>query len=123
MDPINWLEYTIRNNPNGVMLVLAKYGYVGYLAPQHPGEIFEACQMMMDQYGEAATEDLLRVHPDFDMIRSIPDENDHRGFMGGLYSNFMGFGSGSSQVISPLLSREALIAGGTFILAYLLFKS
>lgn len=110
MKTISWLDYTVLNNPNGVMLVLAKYGYVGWMAPEGMAEVYEATHMLIQRYGDSAIEDLLRAHPDYDMIRSLPaidNPTAYRGFTGD---------------IIPEKNRSLMIAAGVFLAAYLIFK-
>jgi hypothetical protein len=65
MESIPWTTYIAHNNPNGVNRVLSDYGY-----PQadFEEEIPEAIQVLLTEKGESATVDLLRQHPDFDII-------------------------------------------------------
>jgi hypothetical protein len=108
MNKLTWLDYTIMNNPNGVMLVLAKYGYVGWLAPQDFGELKDVALMLMQKYGDKATEDLLRVHPDYDVIRELPTEPTFQNFTG--------------NILLDKNKRRLIILGGLLILAFLILK-
>ena len=99
------------------MLVLTKYGYMGWMAPRDMRELLEASQDLIDRYGDGATEDLIRVHPDYDIIRSMPKA------IG--YSNFFFNATDSEGIFSPeklfeKIDRRILIAAGVFILAYIL---
>lgn len=107
MEQLTWLDYTVWMNPNGVMLVLAKYGYVGWLAPQDYAELREVAIMLIQRYGDQATRDLLRAHPDYDVIRSLPSDNTYKNFTGDSLSK---------------KHRNLIIAGGILILACLILK-
>jgi len=65
MEPIPWTTYIAHNNPEGVNRVLTDYGYP--LADFHE-EIPEAIEVLLAEKGESATVDLLKQHPDFDII-------------------------------------------------------
>jgi len=114
---LSWLEYTVISNPNGVMLVLAKYGYMGWMAPQDMQELLEATQVLIERYGDQAVEDLIRVHPDYDIIRSMPAKK-------GGFSNFFNAtdteGSISPEKLFDKLDRRIFVAAGIFLLAYIL---
>ena len=68
MQKINWLDYTIMKNPEGVMKVLADNGYTGYLAPVNMQELHEACIIFMDKSPEENTVELLMAHPDIEIL-------------------------------------------------------
>lgn len=68
---LSWLDYLILSNPQGVMKVLAGYGYTGYLAPQNENEMLDACMGLMDKYGEQAVVDLLKSHPLYDVFSDL----------------------------------------------------
>jgi hypothetical protein len=72
---ITWLDYLIASNPQGVMRVLASYGYTGYLAPQDEDEMAETCLDLMDKHGESAVIDLLKSHPLYEVIAGISRED------------------------------------------------
>lgn len=99
------------------MLVLTKYGYMGWMTPQDIRELLEASQDLIDRHGDQATMDLIRVHPDYDIIRSLPKA------LG--YSNFFFNATDNEGVFSPeklfeKIDRRILIAASVFILAYIL---
>ncbi len=71
---ITWLDYLIISNPQGVMKVLAGYGYTGYLAPQNENEMYEVCLELMDKYNDQAVIDLLKSSPLYDTIVGICQE-------------------------------------------------
>ena len=110
--PITWLDYTVMSNPNGVMLVLAKYGFIGWMAPQDPNELYEAACNLIQQYGDQGVEDLLRAHPDFEIIRQIPQTSQYKGFIDSLFNN----------VVDKTPSKNIIIAGAFFLLAYLILR-
>jgi len=84
---LNWLDYTCLNNPAGVMLVLSRYGYIGYLAPQDPQELREAAVILIQQQGDRAVVDLLKVHPDYEIIKDIPGDIQSKSFLTGFKFN------------------------------------
>ena len=65
-----WLNYIITHNPQGVMRVLNRNGYTGYLAPQNENEMYEAC-LVFQSKDESGTEKLLMAHPDFQILHDI----------------------------------------------------
>jgi hypothetical protein len=109
-EDLTWLDYIILSNPQGVMKVLAGYGYTGYLAPRDNQEMIEACQELMDKYGEAAVIDLLKSHPLYDAISEVASSD------GKLFKNATG-----DSIISIIktinyqsLIENALIIIGAF---------
>lgn len=74
IDSLTWLDYLIISHPQGVMKVLARYGYTGYLAPQDENEMYGACLDLMDSYGDQAVIDLLKSNPLYDTIADICKE-------------------------------------------------
>lgn len=67
-ETITWLDYLVLSNPQGVMKVLAKNGFTGYLAPQDQDEMVEACLEFINSHGDQAVIDLLKEHPLYDVI-------------------------------------------------------
>lgn len=63
-----WVDYIADQNPYGVNRVLYKYGY---FPPQNHAETVEAAYMLVEEQGEKAIRDLMRVHPDAEMIRDV----------------------------------------------------
>ena len=109
---MSWLEYTVLSNSQGVMLVLSKYGYIGWMAPQDISELLEASLDLIDRFGDRAVEDLLRAHPDFDIIRQVPGRN---------YTNFhSATGDGITEKLFSTIDRRIVFAAGVFLLAYIL---
>lgn len=107
---MSWLQYTVINNPQGVMAVLNRYGYLGYLAPQDIGELLEAAQHFIERYDDVAVEELLRVHPDWDIIRQVPGDSGYMNAIGG----------GSGLDMSVFTSKNLWLAIGVFVIAYVL---
>jgi hypothetical protein len=112
---ITWLDYLIVSNPQGVMKVLANYGYTGYLAPINEDEMEEVCNELVDKYGDKVVVDLLKQHPLYDVITDVcKSSNNGNNFMnstGGLLAqenNFINY---------KLLARDLLIIIGVFYLA------
>jgi hypothetical protein len=68
---LTWLDYIIISNPQGVMKVLADYGYTGYLAPENEDEMMEVSIDLMDKYGDQAVIDLLKSNPLYEVISDI----------------------------------------------------
>ena len=62
---INWTDYIAANNPEGVNTVLENYGY---LRAYDEAEFPEAIDMLLNEKGDQATIDLLKQHPDYDII-------------------------------------------------------
>jgi hypothetical protein len=70
-----WLDSLVISNPNGVMLVLDRNGYTGYLAPQGPEELLDAAYDFVEKKGDDAVIELLKVHPLYDVIADVATEN------------------------------------------------
>jgi hypothetical protein len=71
---ITWLDFLILSNPQGVMKVLAGYGYTGYLAPQGPEEMYEVCLDLMDKKGDEGVIALVKSSTLYDLIADISKE-------------------------------------------------
>lgn len=71
---LTWIDYLVASNPQGVMKVLANYGYIGYLAPQDETEMTEVAYDLVSKQDDQAVIDLLKVHPLFDVISDICKE-------------------------------------------------
>jgi GTPase SAR1 family protein len=64
---INWTTYISENNPAGVNMVLLKNGYPS----AENSEMDEAIAVFIKEKGDDAVVQLLKVHPDFDVIKDI----------------------------------------------------
>lgn len=112
-----WLDYTILKNPNGIMTVLARYGYIGYLAPQDTSELHEATRMLIREHEDRAIIDLLRVHPDYDVIKETPTE--------GYYTKnelFSNFAENNTTEKKKTGFNTVILIGGVLIIAALLIN-
>ncbi len=69
-----WVDYLVETNPHGVMEVLSRRGYIGYLSPQDHSELVDAAYHYIEVQGEQGVVDLLRVHPLYDTIAEIVRE-------------------------------------------------
>jgi hypothetical protein len=69
-----WLDYLVQSNPHAVMQVLSKNGYSGYLAPQDKGELNEATYDFVEKKGDKAVVELLKVHPLYEIMVGISQE-------------------------------------------------
>jgi hypothetical protein len=65
MEKIPWTTYLAANNPDGVNNVLTNFGY-----PQaiYFEELPEAIEVLIREQGIDATRELLKQHPDYDVI-------------------------------------------------------
>jgi hypothetical protein len=69
-----WLDELIEANPQGVMSVLDRNGYSGYLAPGGEAELSDAAYDFLDRRGEYAVVELIKVHPLYDVIAGVATE-------------------------------------------------
>jgi hypothetical protein len=116
-----WLDHIIMSNPQGVMKVLSGYGYNGYLAPQGPDEMEEACADLIERHGDQAVVDLLKAHPLYDIIADLSQENTNISFRAA---------DGSETILSTIktinytsLIENALIVIGAIYIADKLWKA
>lgn len=72
---VTWLDDLVLSNPHGIMQVLAKNGYTGYLAPQNKEELVEASYLFIQTKGDQAVVELLKAHPLYDVIAGIAKED------------------------------------------------
>ena len=70
-EKLTWLDYLIISNPQGIMMVLNRYGYTGYLAPMDGNEMYEVCLDLIQKHGDEVIVELLKSHPLFDVIADI----------------------------------------------------
>lgn len=70
---INWTTYIAANNPEGLNNVLYKYGYP---AAGSEAEMDEAIEILLNENGHQATIDLLKEHPDYDIIVDTYKQSD-----------------------------------------------
>lgn len=68
---LTWLDYLIISNPQGVMMVLNRYGYTGYLSPQDEDEMYEVCMDLIEKHGDQIIVEFLQSHPLYDVISDI----------------------------------------------------
>jgi hypothetical protein len=66
-----WVDLLVASSPHGVMQVLARNGYSGYLAPQNQEELTDAAYDFVEKKGEDAVVELLKAHPLYDVISEI----------------------------------------------------
>lgn len=116
-DNPGWLEYLISSNPQGVMKVLYKNGYTGYLAPQDQEELYEAAQEFIKDKGENAVIELLKAHPLYEVIADmVREENQSISF-----KNADGSESSIMATIKKIdykkMAETALVLIGAFFVA------
>jgi hypothetical protein len=64
-EKILWTEYIARNNPDALNYLLEQYGYLRAYSLE---ERLTAIDTLQQEYGHEATINLLRIHPDYEMI-------------------------------------------------------
>ena len=117
-DPGNltWLDYIVLSNPQGVMKVLASYGYTGYLAPQDEDEMMDVCYEMMDKYGDQAVIDLLKSHPLYQVMAEMSAQESTINMP---FKNASGEGSILATIktinLTSLLENALIILGAIFL--------
>lgn len=116
-----WLEMLVMSNPHGVMRVLSRNGYTGYLAPINEDELTEAAFSFVHDKGDDAVIELLKEHPLYDVILGICQEEKQ---------NFRNAEGIKGQVINTIrtinykkLIEMVLILIGTAFLADKIFKT
>lgn len=117
-EEITWLDYTILKNPNGIMTVLAKYGYIGYLAPQNSGELKEVSLLVIQKHEDKAIIDFLRVHPDYDVIKETPTEGYYT--KNELFSNFTENNTPVKEIKKINYEKAILLIGGLLVIVALI---
>jgi hypothetical protein len=79
-DQSTWIDSLVADSPHGVMQVLSRSGYVGYLAPKNQAELTEAAYDFVDRRGEYAVAQLLQAHPLYDVIADISQQSHSLNF-------------------------------------------
>jgi hypothetical protein len=113
---INWLDYTINNNPNGVMKVLSDHGFSGYMAPQSEVQMRQCALDVMDTYGEDGIKALMHAHPEYAVFKDLFAQE----LQSNNFSNAIG-GSLSEKINAFVYKNpfnQALFALGIFVLGY-----
>ena len=62
---MTWIDYIISQNPQGILRVIYKHG--GF-APLNYEEIPAAVEMLIQEQGDEVIEDILKEHPDYNII-------------------------------------------------------
>ena len=120
-EEITWLDYTILKNPNGIMTVLSKYGYIGYLAPQNSSELKEVSLLVIQKHEDKAIIDFLRVHPDYDVIKETPRDGYYT--KNEMFDNFTEIENNTTTNKKRVNFNTGLILiGGMLIIAALIYK-
>lgn len=65
-------NYIAQNNPDGALFVCRKYGYAGNISSVE--ELAFTCKNMVASEGESAFVDLLKCHPDKEVIVEVFSE-------------------------------------------------
>jgi hypothetical protein len=73
-----WIDLLVHSNPQGVMQVLSRYGYSGYLAPHDEQELIDAAADLVYKRGEEAVVELLKAHPLYDVINDLTQINNQK---------------------------------------------
>jgi hypothetical protein len=113
-EQISWLDYTVINNPTGVMKVVNDYGYIGPMQPQSIDDL-ELCALdIMNKYGDQGTIDVLKAHPEYLVFKDIFSKNPLS------FNNTVGntFPEKLSNFINRSPVNKAFVALGVFVLAY-----
>jgi hypothetical protein len=106
---ISWLDYIILNNPDGIVRILAGYGYP---EPASLEDIRLYALDFISRHGDKATVQLLKAHPEYLVFKDIlSSHNNFRNATGNFAQRFDSF-----LARSPL--NQALVALGIFLLIY-----
>jgi hypothetical protein len=117
-----WLDYTINNNTNGVLKVLAEYGYIGFLAPQSMEDVREYCYDIIHEYGDDGVVSLLKAHPEYEAFKELfSDPQFHSK------QNYRNAVSGITGKVDSFVSKlrpidQAFVALGVFVAVYYVTK-
>lgn len=113
-----WIDYLVMSNPHGVMEVLSRNGYNGYLAPQNEEELLDATYDYITRHKDTAVVDLLKSHPLYDAMAEVSKEEKK------ISLNFLNADGTESSVITSIKSinykkliETMLILIGAFYIA------
>jgi hypothetical protein len=113
---ISWLDYTLMNNPSGVMKVVSDYGFVGIMQPKSLDEIKLACLDIMDMYGDEGTIAILKAHPEYPVFTEILRNQNT------LPNNFLNATGTLSEKLTSFISKnpinQAFVALSVFVVIY-----
>lgn len=117
-----WLDYTIENNENGVLKVLDKYGYIGYLAPQSIEDVQICAYEIIHKYGDQGVIDLLQAHPEFEAFKELFESETE--YPKRAYNNAIGgIGTRVESFVSKLRPvNQAFVALGVFVATYYILQ-
>ena len=118
---INWLDYTIMGNPNGVMKVLSDHGFSGYMAPQSEAQMRQCALDVMDMHGEEGIMALMHAHPEYAAFKDLfAKESQSNNFSNAI-------GSELSDKINQWVYRnpvnQAIVALAVFAVGYYLMNT
>lgn len=114
---INWLDYTLQNNPQGVLKTLSRYGYIGMLAPQSIEEAKQCALEIMDQYEDEGTVALMEAHPEYPAFHELFTDPNYRP--GKFHNAVNGIASKVDSFVSKLTPVNQFLVGiGVFIAVY-----
>ncbi len=113
-----WIDYLVMSNPHGVMEVLSRNGYHGYLAPQNEEELLDVTYDYVTRHKDTAVVDLLKSHPLYDAMAEVSKEEKK------ISLNFLNADGTESSVITSIKSinykkliETMLILIGAFYIA------
>jgi hypothetical protein len=113
---INWLDYTIMGNPNGVMKVLSDHGFTGYMAPQSEDQMRQCALDVMDTHGDEGIKALMHAHPEYAAFKDLFSEQ----LQSQNFNNVIG--GGVSGKINEWVYRnpvnQAIVALAVFSIVY-----
>jgi hypothetical protein len=111
---ISWLDYTIINNPNGVMKVLSDYGFTGYMTPNSEDEMKHSALEVMDLDGDEGIKAILKAHPEYPVFKDIFEckQNKFHNAVGGSLTDKINAFATKSPV------NQVFIALAVFTIAY-----
>jgi hypothetical protein len=72
MEKVDWIRYIVQNNPEGANSVLQNFGY-NYETNYE--DLEDAVRFLQIQHGDKATLELLKVHPDRDILTGVSSLN------------------------------------------------
>lgn len=117
MRNITWLDYTLQKNPQGVLKVLADYGYIGMLAPQSIDQAKQFALEVMDQYDDEGIIALMKVHPEYSAFEELfSAKSGYRNAVTGVTGKIDAFVSR----LSPI--DQMLVATGVFLGMYYILQ-
>jgi len=100
----NRIEYIVFNNPKGAGKLVHEYGYI---PPKNLLDLAETVKLLVKKRGKVFIKDLIKIHPEKEVILMASGHSDYDNYCGGCHSAYTGNSKKFMDTISEK-SRDEL---------------